>query len=68
MEPAFSQAQLSSIEEEVRVLKASLALRVHRTPRRAKTFAQLAGLWKGKTHFSYAEIQAGVLHFNELRT
>jgi len=49
-------AQVRSLEEELRALK-SFIEDTTKVKKKAKTFASLRGIWKGKVHFSMNEIK-----------
>ena len=53
-EPAI-RARLDSIEEQIRVLKGELATKPRK--RKKRRFSDLYGLWKGKVHLTFEEIQ-----------
>lgn len=52
----FIHAKLTSIEEELKVVKAQLIRHVP-TAGRKKRFVDLEGIWKGKADFSFEEIE-----------
>lgn len=59
------RARLTTIEEQIRVLKAELnSKRAKRKPRR---FADLYGIWKGKVHLSFEEIQDAEIKLKDER-
>lgn len=53
-EAELLRAKLASVEEEIRVLKAEVAL----LAAKPKRFSDLEGIWQGKAEFSFEEIQA----------
>ncbi len=55
-EPAI-RARLSTIEEQVRVLKAELRGGAKPKRRKSRSFADLYGQWKGKVDLSFEDIQ-----------
>lgn len=53
MDTKFIAAKLAEIEEQLRVLRAQLIPK----ERRPKKFADLYGIWRGKSDFTYEEIK-----------
>ncbi len=47
---------LTSLEEELKVLKAQIK-GLFKPPKGLKSFSELEGIWKGKADFSFEEIQ-----------
>ena len=56
MNDATIQARLNSIEEQIRILKAEVVQPRSRKSR-ARPFAELYGIWKGKVDLSLEDIQ-----------
>lgn len=56
MTPKFLNTALSSLEEEIKVLKAWIK-DLAKPQKGLKSFSNLEGLWKGKADFSFEEIQ-----------
>ncbi len=55
MNEASVRARLSAIEDQIRVLKVELASKSRK--RKTRRFSDLYGIWKGKVHLSFEEIQ-----------
>ena len=55
MTTRLTEAQLTSLEEELRVLRATFHASRRRTARR--TFTSLRGAWKGQADFSLQQIR-----------
>lgn len=56
MTPKFISTALTSLEEEVKVLKAQIK-GLSKPSKGLKSFSDLEGVWKGKADFSFEEIQ-----------
>ena len=54
--------RLKEVEEELRLLRRRLS---EKQPRPARGVAQLRGLWKGKSHFSYEEIKEAEIRLKD---
>ncbi len=52
MDTKFANGKLSSIEEELKVLRSQLA---ESGKNRGKKFSSLEGIWKNKVNFSFEE-------------
>jgi len=56
MKVKFAHSKITSIEEELKVLKAQLSAKSDEKGK-LKRFSDLEGLWKGKTNFSFEDIK-----------
>lgn len=56
MASRFLNTAFSSLEEEIKVLKAQVK-RLIKPEKRLKSFSELEGIWKGKADFSIKEIK-----------
>ncbi len=65
MTPKLLRTTLTSLEEELKVLKAQVKGLV-RPKKRLKSFAHLEGSWKEKTDFSWEEIQLAKTKMNNI--
>lgn len=61
----FINTKLSSIEEELKVLKAQLP-KYTSISRGKKRFVDLEGVWKGKADFSFEEIEEAKIRLKKI--
>jgi hypothetical protein len=54
MDSKLLAAKLAEIEEQIRVLRAQIKA----SDERPRKFADLYGIWRGKSNFTYEEIKA----------